>query len=182
MELSADVRSEMEASKTHLGAAEAPEGVKAGTEGRIERAIDEAFVAGLRVVMLVSAGLALASALVAALFVSDRRVRPPGRDSMFHLQVGVGGRGPAPHATIRGVEATREGRDTQPIAVNPTRGTNDVELATMCLARGVTLHNAGLGDLTGEARFVVLLWPRVPLALVRVPSLRAHPARTRGLG
>ena len=92
MDLSEEVRSEMEAAKTHLGAAEAPEGVNAGTEAHIERAIDESFVAGFRAVMLVSAGLALASALVAALLVSDRRVGPSDGDSIVHLQVGAGDR------------------------------------------------------------------------------------------
>jgi EmrB/QacA subfamily drug resistance transporter len=119
MELSGDVRREMEAAKTHLGAAEAPKGVEAGTEAHIERAIDESFVAGFRAVMLVSAGLALASALVAALFVSDRRVKPSGRDSILHLQVGAGGRVSVPHATSPDVETRREGRDPQPFAVNP---------------------------------------------------------------
>jgi EmrB/QacA subfamily drug resistance transporter len=119
MELSGDVRREMEAAKTHLGAAEAPKGVEAGTEAHIERAIDESFVAGFRAVMLVSAGLALASALVAALFVSDRRVKPSGRDSILHLQVGAGGRVSVPHATSPDVETTQEGRDPQPFAVNP---------------------------------------------------------------
>jgi EmrB/QacA subfamily drug resistance transporter len=92
MDLSEEVRSEMEAEKTHLGAAEAPEGVNAGTEAHIERAIDESFVAGFRAVMFASAGLALASALVAALLVSDRSVGPSDGDSILHLQVGAGDR------------------------------------------------------------------------------------------
>jgi EmrB/QacA subfamily drug resistance transporter len=92
MDLSEEVRSEMEAAKTHLGAAEAPEGVNAGTEAHIERAIDESFVAGFRAVMFASAGLALASALVAALLVSDRSVGPSDGDSIPHLQVGGGDR------------------------------------------------------------------------------------------
>jgi hypothetical protein len=80
MGLTSQVRSEMEAAKANLGAAEAPEGVDAGTAAQIERAIDESFVAGFRAVMLVSAGLALASALAAALLVGDRRVRSARRD------------------------------------------------------------------------------------------------------
>ncbi len=92
MDLSREVRSEMEAEKAHLGAAEAPEGVEAATAGHIERAIDESFVTGFRVVMLVSAGLALTSALVAALVVSDRQVGPSGQDSILHLHVGAGDR------------------------------------------------------------------------------------------
>jgi len=74
MDLPGGVRSELEAAKADLGAAEAPEGVDAGMAVQIERAIDESFVAGFRAVMLVSAALALASALAAALLLGDRRV------------------------------------------------------------------------------------------------------------
>jgi hypothetical protein len=77
MDLPGRVRSELEAAKAGLGAAEAPEGVDTRTVAQIERAVDESFVAGFRAVMLVSSGLALASALVAALMVGDRRVRGP---------------------------------------------------------------------------------------------------------
>jgi hypothetical protein len=79
MNLPGEVRSEMEAAKAHLGAAEAPEGVDAGTAAHIERAIDESFVAGFRIAMLISAALALASALSAVLLVGDRRVRSASR-------------------------------------------------------------------------------------------------------
>jgi EmrB/QacA subfamily drug resistance transporter len=80
MDLSGGVRSEMEAAKADLGAAEAPEGVNARTAARIERAVDESFVAAFRAVMLVSSALALASALVAALMVGDRRAQSTSRD------------------------------------------------------------------------------------------------------
>lgn len=72
MELPAEVREAVEAEKAELGAAEAPEGVGAGTAARIEEAVAESFVAGFRLVMLASAGLALASAVVAALMVGGR--------------------------------------------------------------------------------------------------------------
>ena len=81
MNLPSEVRSEMEAAKAHLGAAEAPEGVDAGTAVRIERAIDESFVAGFRTAMLISSALALASALAAVLLVGDRRVQSASRDT-----------------------------------------------------------------------------------------------------
>jgi EmrB/QacA subfamily drug resistance transporter len=81
MNLPGEVRSEMEAAKAHLGAAEAPEGVDAGTAAHIERAIDESFVAGFRTAMLISAALALASALAAVLLVGDRRVRSANRNT-----------------------------------------------------------------------------------------------------
>ena len=74
MDMPGDIRSAMEAETADLGAAEAPEGVGARTEARIERAIDKSFVAGFRAVMFASTGLALASALVAALMVGDQRV------------------------------------------------------------------------------------------------------------
>jgi hypothetical protein len=78
MDMPDDIQSAMEAAKSDLGAAEAPERVDARTEARIERAIDESFVAGFRFVMLASAGLALASALVAALLVRDQKFPSTG--------------------------------------------------------------------------------------------------------
>src|SRR5918995_913006 len=78
LDLPRGVRGELEAAKEDLGAAEGPESVDAETAAQIERAIDGSFVAGFRAVMLVSAGLALASALTAALLV-DGRVRSAGR-------------------------------------------------------------------------------------------------------
>jgi Major Facilitator Superfamily len=80
MDLPRGVRSELEAAKADLGAAEAPEEVDAGTAARIEGAIDESFVAGFRTAMVVCCGLALASALAAALLVGDRRVQSASRD------------------------------------------------------------------------------------------------------
>ena len=80
MNLPDEVRSEMEAAKPDLGAAKAPEGVDARTAVEIERAIDESFIAGFRTVMLVCVGLALASALAAALLVKDRRARSAIRE------------------------------------------------------------------------------------------------------
>jgi hypothetical protein len=74
MNLPKEVSSELEATKDNLGAAEAPEGVDAETVAHIESAIDESFVAGFRAVMLISSGLAVASALAAALLIGDRRV------------------------------------------------------------------------------------------------------------
>jgi EmrB/QacA subfamily drug resistance transporter len=80
MNLPSEVRSEIEAAKADLGAAEAPEEVDAGTAAYIERAVDESFVAGFRTVMLVCVGLALASALAAALLVNDRRALIASRE------------------------------------------------------------------------------------------------------
>jgi MFS family permease len=113
MDLSGEVRSELEAAKADLGAAEAPEGVDAETGVRIERAIDEAFVAGFRAVMLISAGLALASALGAALLVGDGRVRSASRD--FIRQTDIGRKAPVLRTAFREEEAPREGRTPTPV-------------------------------------------------------------------
>ena len=78
MKMSGEIRIAMEAEKADLGAAEAPPGVNEGMEARIEHAIDESFVVAFRTVMLASAGLALASALIAALLVGDPRTSSTG--------------------------------------------------------------------------------------------------------
>ena len=80
MNLRGEVRSEIEAEQDDLGAAEAPEGVEAATAAHIERAIDKSFVAGFRTVMGVCVGIALASALAAALLIEDRREQVASRE------------------------------------------------------------------------------------------------------
>jgi MFS family permease len=75
LELPPAARQQLEEQKTRLGAAEVPEGLQAAPA--VERAIDEAFVAGYRAVMLVVAGTALASALGAGLLISGKK--PEGR-------------------------------------------------------------------------------------------------------
>jgi hypothetical protein len=65
-----------------------------------------------------------------------------------------------------------------------------IQFATTPLETGLRLHYAEQGDLMGGSyrlsprllRLMVLLQPRVTLALTRVSCLRARPARTRGLG
>jgi MFS family permease len=79
MNLPGQVRSEMEAEEDDLGAAKAPEGVDAGTAAHIDRAVDESFVAGFRAVMVVCIGLALVSALAAALLIEDQREQVASR-------------------------------------------------------------------------------------------------------
>ncbi len=118
MNLAGGVRSEMEAAKADLGAAEAPEGVDAGTAVRIERAIDESYVTGFRAVMLVSAGLALASALTAALLVSDRKVRPAGDVPVRRM--GASGGVPVLRASFRGEEAMQDPTAPQTVAATIT--------------------------------------------------------------
>ena len=118
MDLPGGVRSELEAAKDNLGAAEAPEGVDARTAAKIERAIDESFVAGFRAVMLASAGLALASAVAAALLVGDGRVRSASREPLRRPEYGR--KAPALHTALREEGAAREGRAPQPVTVSST--------------------------------------------------------------
>lgn len=79
--LAPESRAALETEKAKLGAAQIPEGLDAATGTRIKEAIEESFVAGFRLVMLVSAALALASAAVAALFLGDEGAGSPGRGS-----------------------------------------------------------------------------------------------------
>jgi EmrB/QacA subfamily drug resistance transporter len=116
MDLPGAVGSGLEEAKADLGAAEAPEGLDVGTAAQIERAVDESFVAAFRVVMLVSAGLALAGALVAALLVGDRRVRSTRRDPI--RQMDAGGEVPILSTVSREEVATREGRAPRPVTIN----------------------------------------------------------------
>ena len=64
---------QLEDQKVRLGAAQAPEGLDATQSAGVERAIDEAFVSGYRVVMLVAVATALASAVSAALLLRGKR-------------------------------------------------------------------------------------------------------------
>jgi EmrB/QacA subfamily drug resistance transporter len=86
MELSTEVRDAVDAQKAKLGAAEAPEGVDADTEVRIEEAMAESFVAGFRLIMVVCVGLALASALVAVL-ISPQHTTPERPWSPLHTLI-----------------------------------------------------------------------------------------------
>lgn len=73
LDLPPGARQQLEREKLELGAAEAPENLDAEPQALVEQAIDEAFVSGYRVVMLVATAAALASALGAALLIEDKR-------------------------------------------------------------------------------------------------------------
>src|SRR5215213_8108007 len=81
MNLPGEVRSKIEAEKGDLGAARAPERVNAKMAAHIDHAIDESFVAGFRTVMVICVGLALASALAAALLVDEQRMQVTRREA-----------------------------------------------------------------------------------------------------
>jgi EmrB/QacA subfamily drug resistance transporter len=72
LDLPPEARQQLEAGKVDLGGAEVPEGLDEATSAAVERAIHEAFVAGFRVAMLIAAGLALASAVVAGIMVEGK--------------------------------------------------------------------------------------------------------------
>jgi EmrB/QacA subfamily drug resistance transporter len=78
-----EARQQLEAEKVDLAGAEVPEGLDSGTAAAVQRAIDEAFVAGYRVAMLIAAGLAVASAVVAGIMIEGKgravESREPGR-------------------------------------------------------------------------------------------------------
>ena len=72
LDLPPEAVQQLEGEKANLGGAEVPEGLSGGTVAAVDAAIAEAFVAGFRVAMLVAAGLALLSALAAALIIEGK--------------------------------------------------------------------------------------------------------------
>ena len=72
LDLPSGARQQLEAEKVDLGAAEVPEGLDGETAAAVERARDQAFVAGFRAAMLIAAALALASAVVAAIMIEGK--------------------------------------------------------------------------------------------------------------
>ena len=72
VDLTQEQRAALEFEKVDLGGAEAPEGVDAGTAASIERAVDESFVGAFRLSMYIAAGLAVASALAAAVLIEGK--------------------------------------------------------------------------------------------------------------
>jgi len=73
LDLPSEARQQLEEEKINLAAVEVPEGLEAELTTTVEKAVDEAFVSGYRVVMLAAATLALASALSAALLIESKK-------------------------------------------------------------------------------------------------------------
>jgi MFS family permease len=88
LELSPATRQQLEEERIKLGAAEAPESLDAVQGATVDRAIDEAYVAGYRTVMLVAAAMSLASAVSAALLIEGKRSEgaeaAPGEEEAVH--------------------------------------------------------------------------------------------------
>jgi hypothetical protein len=75
--LPADLVALVQGQRSRLAAVELPAGIAPASAAAIHRVVADAFVAGFRWVMAVSAALALASSLVAAFFV--RSPQPSGK-------------------------------------------------------------------------------------------------------
>jgi MFS family permease len=78
LQVPADVRSAMLAEVPKLAEAQVPPQVRGAERRMLEQAVNEAFVRSFRLVMLVAAALALASALCAALTPAAPRGKPAG--------------------------------------------------------------------------------------------------------
>lgn len=72
VDLTPEQRAALESEKVDLGAAEVPDGVDGGTAASIERAVDESFIGAFRLSMYIAAGLAVASALAAAVLIEGK--------------------------------------------------------------------------------------------------------------
>lgn len=71
------VHQQLDRERGKLAAMEIPASVSGSERARLERAIDEAFIAGFRVVALIAAGLSVLSAIVAWLMISGSIYGPP---------------------------------------------------------------------------------------------------------
>ena len=71
-QLPADLVNQVQAQRSRLAAIELPSGIDSAQAATVQRAVADAFVAGFRWVMAISAALAIASALAAALMITDR--------------------------------------------------------------------------------------------------------------
>jgi len=76
LHLPANVQQAIIAQHGRLVAIDIPNTVQGATRSAVRTAIDESFIAGFRVAMLVGAGLALASAVCALIFVSSPKSMP----------------------------------------------------------------------------------------------------------
>jgi hypothetical protein len=70
--LTPETRQKLDAQRIKLAAAEVPAEIDIATQAMIKQAINESFVAGFRLVMLVASGLSLASSACAWLLIGDK--------------------------------------------------------------------------------------------------------------
>lgn len=72
LDLPAGARQQLEERKVDLAGAETPGGLSEGQASAVEEAVDESFVGAFRLIMLVAAGLAVASAVAAAVMIEGK--------------------------------------------------------------------------------------------------------------
>lgn len=73
LELSPEAQQFLDEQRTRLAAAEVPPGVSKEVSAALQEAIASSFVDGFRVVMLIAAGLAIASAIIASFMIRTRK-------------------------------------------------------------------------------------------------------------
>ena len=79
IQIPVDTRHALDEQRIKLAGAEAPAGAGPDVRAALERAVDESFVDSFRLVMLISAGLALAGAVSAWLMIEGKRALSPSR-------------------------------------------------------------------------------------------------------
>jgi EmrB/QacA subfamily drug resistance transporter len=87
LNLPPEAKQQLEGEKIQLGAAQAPEGLDAAQSTNVDRAVDEAFVSGYRVVMLVAVAMALASAVSAALLLEGKKPKGSEEQTIAEQEV-----------------------------------------------------------------------------------------------
>jgi len=94
---SPQIRQAVDEQRTRLAGAQIPAGIDAETGAMLKLAMDEAFVDGFRVVVLIAAVLALASAAAAGLTIDGGRLAPEIDDGVTPRNKG----GQPPHGLAR---------------------------------------------------------------------------------
>jgi hypothetical protein len=81
LDLTPGQKAALRAEEADLGAAHILKGTSGGDNAAIERAVDHAFLGAFRLAMFISAGMALSSAIAAALLIRGKRKKgdEPGR-------------------------------------------------------------------------------------------------------
>ena len=92
LNISPEVRQQIDAQRTKLAGMEIPAGVSPDLVASLETAIDDSFVAGFRVVMLTAAGLAIASSISAAILIEGKKQDSTEREQSAVYARGAKGR------------------------------------------------------------------------------------------
>ena len=87
LNLPPEARQQLEQEKVKLGGEQAPEGLDAAQSANVDRDIEEAFVSGYRVVMLVAVTMALGSAVSAALLIEGKKPKGSAEEAIAEEEV-----------------------------------------------------------------------------------------------